>query len=166
MDNNYKEKKLDYNVYYINKSVSKILKKKKKIRLGRGQGSGKGGTCGRGHKGDKSRSGYSKKIGFEGGQMPIHKRIPKYGFRRKNISKKKIIKMNLDEVQNIIKKNKIDKGEIICKEILLNNKKKNILLKILMGRKNLISPIKISANKFSKNAIKNIKNSGGEVFIC
>ena len=80
---------------------------KKGKRLGRGQGSGKGGTSTRGHKGAKSRSGYSKKIGFEGGQMPLQRRIPKFGF--KNINRKEYRVINLDTLQNLVKSKKINK---------------------------------------------------------
>ena len=76
-------------------------------RLGRGQSSGKGGTSSRGHKGAKSRSGYSKKIGFEGGQMPLQRRIPKFGF--KNINRKDYRGINLDTIQNLITDKKVKK---------------------------------------------------------
>ncbi|WP_185855335.1 50S ribosomal protein L15 [Blattabacterium cuenoti] len=134
---------------------------KKKIRLGRGQGSGKGGTCGRGHKGYKSRSGYSKKIGFEGGQMPIQRRIPKFGFKRKNFAKKTIL-INVDTIQHYIDIGKINKNNVINKETLFKNKflKKNYSIKIL-GRGKINSSVKIQAEKFSKNASESIKNSGG-----
>ncbi|WP_185861944.1 50S ribosomal protein L15 [Blattabacterium cuenoti] len=136
--------------------------RKKKLRLGRGQGSGKGGTCGRGHKGAKSRSGFSKKIGFEGGQMPIQRRSPKFGFRKKQ---KKIIGINLDIIQNYIDKGRIKKENILNKEIFLKNNliKKNDLIKIL-GRGELRSPLKIYAYKFSKKALFSIKKVGGEAF--
>ena len=74
-------------------------------RLGRGEGSGKGGTAARGHKGAKSRSGYSKKIGFEGGQMPLQRRVPKFGF--KNINRVDYKGINLDTIQNLLKKRKL-----------------------------------------------------------
>ncbi|WP_113738548.1 50S ribosomal protein L15 [Blattabacterium clevelandi] len=137
--------------------------KKKKLRLGRGQGSGKGGTCGRGHKGSKSRSGYSKKLGFEGGQMPIQRRIPKFGF--KNHNRKKYFIINLDTLQELVDKGKI--SNIINQQTLLNNrlvKKKNGLIKVLAGRKILKIPLKITASKFSKKAVFYIKKAGGEAF--
>ena len=80
---------------------------KKGKRLGRGQGSGKGGTSTRGHKGAKSRSGYSKKIGFEGGQMPLQRRVPKYGF--KNINRKEYKGINISTLQNLAEKNNLEK---------------------------------------------------------
>ncbi|WP_185881714.1 50S ribosomal protein L15 [Blattabacterium cuenoti] len=147
----------------LNFLTPKIGSRKKKIRFGRGQGSGKGGTCGRGHKGAKSRSGYSKKHGFEGGQMPIQRRIPKFGF--KNISKKKYFVVSLDTLQNLINKGKISDNKVINKQVLLDNnlvRKKNNLIKILAGKKRLKSSLKIEANKFSKNAVTFIKEAGGE----
>ncbi len=136
--------------------------KRKKLRLGRGQGSGKGGTCGRGHKGAKSRSGFSKKKGFEGGQMPLQRRIPKFGFKRK--IRKKIIGINLDTIQNCI--NKISQKEeknIINQEFYLKNNLagKNDFVKIL-GRGKLHTSLKIHANQFSKKALFSIKKIGGE----
>jgi large subunit ribosomal protein L15 len=77
-------------------------------RLGRGQATGKGGTASRGHKGAKSRSGYSKKIGFEGGQMPLQRRVPKFGF--KNINRKDYRGINLDTIQNLITDKKLRKN--------------------------------------------------------
>ncbi|WP_185870313.1 50S ribosomal protein L15 [Blattabacterium cuenoti] len=135
---------------------------KKKLRLGRGQGSGKGGTCGRGHKGAKSRSGYSKKFGFEGGQMPIQRRIPKFGFFNKK--KKKYSCINLETLQNLVERGKISEKNIIDKKVLLSNNliNKNDFIKIL-GRGKLLSPLKICAYKFSKKAISSIKKVGGDV---
>ncbi|BAO66404.1 50S ribosomal protein L15 [Candidatus Karelsulcia muelleri] len=135
---------------------------KKNKRLGRGQGSGKGGTCTKGHKGAKARSGNFKKIGFEGGQMPLQRRIPKFGFKKKN--KTKYFLLNLDTLQYLIKIGTITK--IVNKEILLKkgilNKKK--LLKIL-GRGKLKSKIDITANKFSKTAYDEIKKMGGKIIL-
>ncbi|WP_238784389.1 50S ribosomal protein L15 [Blattabacterium cuenoti] len=141
-----------------------IIFKKKKLRLGRGQGSGKGGTCGRGHKGAKSRSGFSKKIGFEGGQMPIQRRIPKFGFRKK---RKKFIGINLDVIQNWIDQKKIKEKDIINKKILLKKNliKKNDFIKIL-GRGKIHYPLKIYGSKFSKKALLSIKKAGGETHLC
>ncbi|AWU45886.1 50S ribosomal protein L15 [Blattabacterium punctulatus] len=147
----------------LNCLIPKKGSKKKKLRLGRGQGSGKGGTCGRGHKGSKSRSGYSKKLGFEGGQMPIQRRIPKFGF--KNPNRKKYFIINLDYLQELVNKGKI--SDIINQQTLLNNRlvtKKNRLIKILAGRKILKISLKITASKFSKKAIFYIQKSGGKVF--
>jgi large subunit ribosomal protein L15 len=101
---------------------------KRSKRLGRGQGSGKGGTSTRGHKGAKSRSGYSKKIGFEGGQMPLQRRVPKYGF--KNINRKEYKAINLITLQNLAEKNNLEKIdlEVLKKAGLIS---KNDLVKIL-----------------------------------
>ncbi|WP_185863541.1 50S ribosomal protein L15 [Blattabacterium cuenoti] len=141
--------------------------RKKKLRLGRGQGSGKGGTCGRGHKGAKSRSGFSKKKGFEGGQMPLQRRIPKFGFKSRNvILKKKIVGVNLDTIQNCIDKinqKQEKKVNIINKDFFVKNNlaRKNDIIKIL-GRGRLFFPLKIYAYKFSKRALSSIKEIGGE----
>ncbi|WP_394798740.1 50S ribosomal protein L15 [Blattabacterium cuenoti] len=137
---------------------------RKKIRLGRGQGSGKGGTCGRGNKGDKSRSGFSKKIGFEGGQMPLHRRIPKFGFKRS--FRKKFIEINLDFIQKFIDKGYFKEREIVCKETLIKKRliKKNMSIKIL-GRGNLNRSIIFFVKKCTKSALKKIKDSGGEIHL-
>ena len=133
--------------------------RKNSKRLGRGQGSGKGGTSTRGHKGAKSRSGYSKKLGFEGGQMPLQRRIPKFGF--KNINRKNYNVINLDSIQDLIDNKKIKKD--LTKENLVQFGliSKKDLIKVL-GRGELKSGIKIEANKFSKSAILKIKKVGGE----
>jgi len=129
-------------------------------RLGRGQGSGKGGTAARGHKGAKSRSGYSKKIGFEGGQMPLQRRIPKFGF--KNINRKEYTPINLDTLQHLIDTKKI-KNEITVEQIIaLRLAGKNDLIKVL-GRGELKEAIKVSAHKFSSSAKATIEKNGGEV---
>ena len=130
-----------------------------KKRLGRGQGSGKGGTSARGHKGAKSRSGYSKKLGFEGGQMPLQRRIPKFGF--KNINRKEYQPINLEKIQKLIDGKKI-KGEIGLDSFIKNGlANKNDLIKILaVGQISL--PLKISAHKFSESAKIKIEKSGGE----
>ena len=135
---------------------------KKGKRLGRGQGSGKGGTSTRGHKGAKSRSGYSKKIGFEGGQMPLQRRVPKFGF--KNINRKEYRVINIDTLEDLVKSKKITKEISVEKMIELNLAKKNDLIKIL-GRGKLEAPIKIFGHKFSVSAKKSIESSGGEVVI-
>lgn len=128
-------------------------------RLGRGQGSGKGGTSTKGHKGDKSRSGHKDKIGFEGGQMPLQRRIPKFGF--KNINRKEYIGINLDTLQNLIDTKKIT-GDI-TKEILVQNglASKNDLIKIL-GRGELKLSINITVDKFTASAKEAIEKGGGQ----
>ena len=134
--------------------------KSKKKRIGRGQGSGKGGTATRGHKGAKSRSGYSRKLGFEGGQMPLQRRVPKFGF--KNINRKEYQAVNLDALQLLVDNKKVKK-KIIDINTLIENRLvgKNDLVKIL-GRGELNSPVKVEAHKFSETSKKAIEKAGGE----
>lgn len=125
-------------------------------RLGRGQGSG-GSTAGRGHKGAKSRSGYSKKFGFEGGQMPLQRRVPKFGFKNNNKIYYKSV--NLDSLEQIAEKNK---GAEISFELLVNNgivgKKDKIKV---LGRGELKSKVNVQAHAFSETAVKAIEKVGG-----
>ena len=129
-------------------------------RVGRGQGSGKGGTATRGHKGAKSRSGYSKKLGFEGGQMPLQRRIPKFGF--KNINRKEYVPLNIDTIQILIEQKKIKKQLKIENIIELNLASKGDLVKVL-GRGKIGSPVEVYAHKFSKSAKESIEKAGGKV---
>ena len=129
-------------------------------RLGRGQGSGKGGTSARGHNGAQSRSGYSRKIGFEGGQMPLQRRIPKFGF--KNINRVEYNTINIDDIQTLIDDKKIKKELTIDKMIELRLIKKGDLIKILGGGK-IDAPINITAHKFSASAEKLIEKAGGKI---
>lgn len=134
---------------------------KSKKRIARGEGSGKGGTSTRGHKGAQSRSGYSRKSGFEGGQMPLQRRVPKFGFKSPNRIETKPI--NLDVLQNLIEKYKLK--EITPKVLVKNGlAKKNSLIKIL-GRGKIKSKINISSHLFSKSAIKAIEKLGGKIKI-
>ncbi|AZQ58965.1 50S ribosomal protein L15 [Maribacter sp. MJ134] len=128
-------------------------------RLGRGQGSGKGGTAARGHKGAKSRSGYSKKIGFEGGQMPLQRRVPKFGFT--NINRKEYQGINLDRLQALVD-DKVIKDTVTL-DILIENGlvRKNELVKILGGGE-LKASLKISVHKFTATAKAAIEAAGGE----
>ncbi len=128
-------------------------------RVGRGQGSGKGGTATRGHKGAKSRSGYSKKIGFEGGQMPLQRRVPKFGF--KNINRKEYQGVNLDTLQKLVDDGKIT--DTVDLDVLLTTRLagKNDLVKIL-GRGELKAKLKVSAHKFTATAKAAIEAAGGE----
>ena len=128
-------------------------------RLGRGEASGKGGTSSRGHKGAKSRSGYSKKIGFEGGQMPLQRRIPKFGF--KNINRVEYQGINLDTIQTLIDDKKIKSKLDFESMVKLRLVRKNELVKIL-GRGKLKAKLKISAHKFSDSAKNAIESLGGE----
>ena len=131
---------------------------KVKKRVGRGQGSGNGGTSSRGHKGAKSRSGYKSKIGFEGGQMPLQRRVPKFGF--KNINRIEYKGINLDTLQIIVEKNKLKaiNPEIIVENGLAN---KNDLIKIL-GRGELKTKVDITAHGFSAKAKFTIEELGGK----
>ena len=137
--------------------------KAKNKRIGRGQGSGKGGTATRGHKGAKSRSGYSKKLGFEGGQMPLQRRVPKFGF--KNINRKEYKPVNIQALQELVDAKKVKKG-VIAFEDMISNKliKKKDLVKIL-GYGKISSAVKVEAHKFSKSAIEAIEKAGGEIKI-
>lgn len=128
-------------------------------RIGRGQGSGYGGTSTKGHKGQKARAGYSQKIGFEGGQMPLQRRLPKFGF--KNINRKEFRAINLDTIQTLIDTKNIN-GEI-TRDVFVENglASKNELVKIL-GRGELKSGVSISADKFTKSAEEAINKAGGK----
>ncbi len=133
--------------------------KKNDSRKGRGQATGNGGTAGRGHKGQKSRSGYSKKIGFEGGQMPLQRRVPKFGFT--NINRKEYAGVNLDTLQEYVDAGRL-KDEVTI-EALIENRLvgKNDLVKIL-GRGELKAKLKVSAHKFTATAKQAIEAAGGE----
>ena len=129
-------------------------------RVGRGQGSGKGGTATRGHNGAKSRSGYSKKLGFEGGQMPLQRRVPKFGFT--NINRIEYQGINLDTLQQLVDDKKI-KGAIDFETIVaLGLARKHELVKIL-GRGELKAKLSVTAHKFTGTAQKAIETAGGEV---
>lgn len=127
--------------------------------IGRGQGSGKGGTATRGHKGAKSRSGYSKKIGFEGGQMPLQRRVPKFGFT--NINRIEYRAINLEDIQALADKGAIKKT-VTHEDLVANNLAgKKDLVKILGGGA-IKTPLKISAHKFTASAKAAIEAAGGE----
>jgi len=127
-------------------------------RVGRGQASGKGGTAARGHKGAKSRSGYSKKIGFEGGQMPLQRRVPKFGFTNPN--RKEFRGVNLHTLQSLVDNKKIK--DSVDLEILIANglAHKNDLVKIL-GRGELKAKLNITVHSFSATAKSAIESAGG-----
>ena len=134
---------------------------KKGKRLGRGQGSGRGGTSTRGHKGAKSRSGYSRKIGFEGGQMPLQRRVPKFGF--KNINRKEYKGINISTLQNLAERfnlEKIDPEALIMAGLV----SKNALVKIL-GKGTLEKKLDVHAHAFSKSAIEAIEAKKGTAVI-
>ncbi len=126
-------------------------------RIGRGQGSGKGGTATRGNKGAQSRSGYSRKIGFEGGQMPIYRRVPKFGF--KNINRKEYNGINIDTLQKLAETKNL---KVIDLDILKENGliSKNDLVKIL-GRGELKAKLEVTAHAFTETAKKAIEANGG-----
>jgi len=132
---------------------------KNRKRIGRGPGSGKGGTSTRGHKGAKSRSGYSRKAGFEGGQMPLQRRVPKFGFTNPNRVEYKAI--NLDALQALVD---AIKATEINAEVLVSNglASKNDLIKIL-GRGELTAKVNVTAHHFSATATEAIEKAGGTV---
>jgi large subunit ribosomal protein L15 len=130
---------------------------KSRKRIGRGQGSGRGGTSTRGHKGAQSRSGYSSKRGFEGGQMPLYRRVPKFGF--KNVNRVSYKAVNLKDLQKISESNIID---TINLAVLIEKgfASKNDLIKIL-GNGKLTAKLNVEAHAFSASAIKEIEAQGG-----
>lgn len=132
---------------------------KKDRRLGRGQGSGRGGTATRGHKGQKSRSGYSKKIGFEGGQMPLQRRVPKYGFT--NLNRIAYKGINLSTLQELAEKKKLEtiKPETLVEAGLVSRKAR---IKIL-AKGSLEKKLEVHAHAFSKAAAEAIEAKQGKV---
>ncbi|MDX2429511.1 MAG: 50S ribosomal protein L15 [Bacteroides sp.] len=132
---------------------------KNRKRIGRGQGSGTGGTATKGHKGQKSRSGYSRKTGFEGGQMPLQRRVPKFGF--KNINRKEYKGVNVSALQELADNKKLTE---ITVDVLVESglARKNALVKIL-GNGELKSKLTVQAHAFSKSAIAAIEAQGGSV---
>ena len=130
---------------------------KSRKRIARGEGSGKGGTSTRGHKGAKSRSGYSRKIGFEGGQMPLQRRVPKFGF--KNINRTEYKAINISVIQELAEKKGLDS---IGVEVLIEAGmvKKQDLVKIL-GKGTLTKKVEVKAHAFSKTAIAAIEEAKG-----
>ncbi|MCF8256942.1 MAG: 50S ribosomal protein L15 [Flavobacteriales bacterium] len=130
---------------------------KKKIRLGRGEASGTGGTAGRGHKGAKSRSGYKRKVGFEGGQMPLQRRVPKFGF--KNPFRVEYTGVNLDALQDLAETHGVATVdlEVLKAHGLVG---KNDLVKIL-GRGEIKVKLEVTAHAFSKTAAAAIEAAGG-----
>jgi large subunit ribosomal protein L15 len=131
---------------------------KKGKRIARGEGSGKGGTATRGHNGQKSRSGYSRKIGFEGGQMPLQRRVPKFGFT--NINRKEFQGINLDKLQEFFDAGKITDTVDLDSLIASRLTHKNDLVKIL-GRGELKAKLNITAHKFTATAKAAIEAAGG-----
>ncbi|RZJ57727.1 MAG: 50S ribosomal protein L15 [Hymenobacter sp.] len=127
-------------------------------RLGRGEGSGGGGTATRGHKGAKSRSGYSRKSGFEGGQMPLQRRVPKFGFT--NINRVEFKGINLDVLQGLLEKGTVtsmDQAYFVEAGLVSKNAKIKIL-----GRGELTTALEVHAHAFSKSAVEAIEKAGGK----
>ena len=132
---------------------------KKKRRIGRGPGSGKGGTSTRGHKGAKSRSGYKQKVGFEGGQMPLQRRVPKGGF--KNINRVEYKAINVAVLEALAEKNNLEKITV-ADLIQAGMVRKNQLVKIL-GQGQLSHKLEVEAHAFSKKAEEIITAAGGSI---
>jgi large subunit ribosomal protein L15 len=134
---------------------------KDRKRIGRGTGSGRGGTSTRGHKGAKSRSGYSKKAGFEGGQMPLQRRVPKFGF--KNFNRVEFAPVNLDVISSLV----IDQDVKVVDLSFLHAHgliSKNDKVKVL-GRGEITSAVEIHAHAFSKTASDSIEKAGGRIVL-
>ena len=132
---------------------------KRSKRIARGEGSGHGGTATRGHNGQKSRSGYSRKIGFEGGQMPLQRRVPKFGFT--NINRKEYTGINLDKLQSLVENGKVT--DTVNLSVLIENglANKNDLVKILGGGE-LKAKLSVTVHKFTGSAKSAIEAAGGE----
>lgn len=144
-------------------SISDSKSRSEKKRVGRGTGSGVGKTAGRGHKGQKSRSGGNVRPGFEGGQMPLQRRIPKFGF--KNINRVEYQAVNLKVLQSLFDNKKIKKSNVNISDLIKNGLvSKNDLVKIL-GSGELKTALNIEAHKFSKSAQDKIEKSGGKIKI-
>lgn len=132
----------------------------RKKRLGRGPGTGLGKTSGRGEKGQKSRSGYSMKIGFEGGQMPLHRRLPKRGFT--NIFKKKWIEVSLAALEKQFAENDEVTPEVMHHRGIIKKAKHDI---VVLGNGEVSKSLKISAHRFTKSAREKIEKAGGVVTV-
>ncbi len=130
---------------------------KKRKRIGRGEGSGRGGTSTRGHKGAQSRSGYSRKIGFEGGQMPLHRRVPKFGFR--NMNRKEYRAVNLKVINDLAEKHGVDFIDVDFL-VKVGVVRKKDLVKIL-GVGSITKKLEVQAHAFSKSAIAAIEDAKG-----
>lgn len=131
-------------------------------RIGRGEGSGHGGTSTRGHKGAKSRSGYKSKLGFEGGQMPLQRRVPKFGFR--NFNRVEYHGINLDTLQEMVDQEKVTE-KITVEDFVKNgivNKKERVKV---LGRGELKTKLSVESHAFSKSAQAAIEAAGGEAKI-
>jgi large subunit ribosomal protein L15 len=130
----------------------------KKKRLGRGPGSGLGKTAGRGNKGQKSRSGYSGKVGFEGGQMPLHRRLPKRGFT--NIFKKEWIEVSLSALDKHFDANEEVTPEVLHDRGIIKKAKHDV---VVLGTGDVTKALRVSAHRFTKSAREKIEKAGGAV---
>src|ERR687884_1392794 len=130
----------------------------KKKRVGRGPGSGLGKTAGRGNKGQKSRSGYSGKVGFEGGQMPLHRRLPKRGFT--NIFKKEWIEVSLSSLEQSFDANEEVTPELLHERGLIKKARRDV---VVLGTGDISKALRISAHRFTKSAREKIESAGGSV---
>lgn len=130
----------------------------KRKRVGRGPGSGLGKTAGRGEKGQKSRSGYSRKIGFEGGQMPLHRRLPKRGFT--NIFKKRWLEVSVAALEQHFQANEEVTPELLHQRGIIKKAKHDV---VVLGNGDLSKALRISAHRFTKSARKKIEQAGGAV---
>ena len=130
----------------------------KKKRVGRGPGSGLGKTAGRGEKGQKSRSGYSRKVGFEGGQMPLHRRLPKRGFT--NIFKKRWVEISLAALDQHFNADEEITPDVLHTRGLIKKAKHDV---VVLGNGELSKPLRISAHRFTKSAREKIEKAGGAV---
>ena len=128
----------------------------KKKRVGRGPGSGLGKTAGRGEKGQKSRSGYSRKIGFEGGQMPLHRRLPKRGFT--NIFKKRWLEISLASLEQHFEADAEITPEVLHDRGLIKKAKYDV---VVLGNGEVSKPLRVSAHRFTKSAREKLEKAGG-----
>ena len=128
----------------------------KKKRVGRGPGSGLGKTAGRGEKGQKSRSGYSRKVGFEGGQMPLHRRLPKRGFT--NIFKKRWLEVSLASLELHFEADAEITPEVLHDRGLIKKAKYDV---VVLGNGEVSKPLRVSAHRFTKSAREKIEKAGG-----
>ena len=136
--------------------------KKKRKRLGRGPGSGLGKTCGRGHKGAKSRSGFKNKRGFQGGQNPLKRRLPKFGFTNPNRQTYQLINLDrLDKLEELADGTSLETQQLLEMGLIRNSKTPVKLL----GRGSLTKKIKITVDKASLSAVESVTKAGGEVII-
>jgi large subunit ribosomal protein L15 len=138
--------------------------RKRKRRIGRGQGSGYGGTATKGHKGAKARSGHSFKLWFEGGQMPLTRRVPKFGFKRRN--RVEAQEVNVERLELLVTGKKLS-GGVVTPEVLFQTgviSRKDVPVKIL-GNGELKSKLEVSAHAFSKSAVAKIEAAGGKATV-